>query len=92
MPILVQQIPESIQYPSILLLLLRQGALSVAERVKAFRLKIAQRMAELKQQPLEMLFLVFSGAATVGLMGTGSITCEVFKIDVVYIYIVYIIS
>lgn len=27
----------------------------MAEKVKAFRLKIAQRMVELKKQPLEML-------------------------------------
>lgn len=66
MPVLAQQIPESIQYPPILLLLLGQGALSMAEKVKAFRLKIAQRMVELKKQPLEMLFLALLGTSVDG--------------------------
>ena len=66
MPVLAQQIHESIQYLPILLLLLGQGALSMAEKVKAFRLKIAQRMVELKKQPLEMLFLALLGAAVDG--------------------------
>lgn len=38
----------------------------MAEKVKAFRLKIAQRMVELKKQPLEMLFLALLGAAVDG--------------------------
>ena len=70
-PVLVQQIPESIHYPWTLHLLLGQGTLSMAEKVKAFRLKIAQRMVELKKQPSEMLFLVSLGEVVVGIVGTG---------------------
>lgn len=35
----------------------------MAEKVKAFRLKIAQRMVELKKQPLEMLLVFGSDVA-----------------------------
>ena len=47
----------------------------MAEKVKAFRLKIAQRMVELKKQPSEMLFLVSLGEVVVGIVGTGFINC-----------------